>query len=114
MNERKDGMPSDSSAHLIQILLPAADPDGRPFPPELFASVRDNLAQRFGGITFHRSAPAEGLWLGKGGIERDAIVIAEVMVETLDHHWWRSYRSDLETIFRQDEIVVRALPITRL
>jgi hypothetical protein len=100
--------------HLVQILLPAADAEGKAFPPELFASVRDNLARRFGGITFHRSAPAEGLWLGKGGIERDAIVTAEVMVETLDHHWWQSYRGDLEKIFRQDEIVVRAMSITRL
>ena len=100
--------------HLIQILLPATDPDGRPFPPELFASVRDNLARRFGGVTFHRSAPAEGLWLGKGGIERDAIVTVEVMVETLYHPWWKSYRGELEQIFRQDEIVIRAMSITRL
>ncbi|HEX5936011.1 MAG TPA: hypothetical protein VFY63_17760 [Pseudorhizobium sp.] len=47
--------------HLVQILLPATDAAGEPFAPEFYASVRDELVQRFGGITFYRSAPAQGL-----------------------------------------------------
>ena len=105
---------AEGGMHLVQILLPANDPDGQPFPPGLFASVRDHLARSFGGITFHRSAPAEGLWLGEGGVQRDAIVTAEVMVETLDEAWWRVYRQELERTFRQDEIVIRAISMVRL
>jgi streptogramin lyase len=80
----------------------------------MFASIRDLLAQRFGGITFHRSAPAEGLWLSDDGVEKDAIVTAEVMVDAIDREWWTSFRVDLERRFDQEEIVIRALPITRI
>ncbi|HEX2146611.1 MAG TPA: hypothetical protein VHG11_03050 [Pseudorhizobium sp.] len=100
--------------HLIQILLPTADASGSPFVPELFASVRDELAAEFGGITFYRSAPAEGLWLTDAGVERDGIVTAEVMVGQIDRGWWAKFRENLERRFHQDEIVIRALPITRL
>jgi hypothetical protein len=100
--------------HLVQILLPTTDASGSPFAPELFASIRDELTRRFGGVTFHRSAPAEGLWLSDAGVERDAIVTAEVMVNEIDHQWWANMRKDLEARFNQDEIVIRALPIARL
>lgn len=100
--------------HLVQILLPTADASGSPFSPELFASLREELTHRFGGMTFYRSAPAEGLWLGDAGVERDAIVTAEVMVDDVDREWWADFRSGLERRFRQDEIVIRALPISRL
>ena len=100
--------------HLVQILLPASDAAGEHFAPELYASVRDGLVQRFGGITFHRSAPAEGLWLSEGSVEQDAIVTAEVMVSEIDVDWWGRYREGLEKLFSQDEIVIRALPIRRL
>ncbi|CAD7043997.1 hypothetical protein RHAB21_03386 [Pseudorhizobium halotolerans] len=100
--------------HLVQILLPTTDASTSPFPPELFASVRDELTRKFGGITFHRSAPAEGLWLSDDGVEKDAIVTAEVMVDEIDREWWTSFRVDLERRFDQEEIVIRALPITRI
>jgi hypothetical protein len=100
--------------HLVQILLPVTDEAGKPFPPEHFASVRDELTRLFGGMTFYKEAPAEGLWLTDGDLARDAIITAEVMVEQLDRPWWAAYRAELEKIFRQDEIVIRAMPISRL
>ena len=100
--------------HLVQILLPATDAAGEPLAPELYASVRDELVQRFGGITFYRSAPAQGLWLSEGSVEEDAMVTAEVMVSEIDADWWTRYRAGLEKLFDQDEIVIRALPIRRL
>jgi hypothetical protein len=37
--------------HLIQILLPLSDNEGRRFPPAAYARVRSELTERFGGMT---------------------------------------------------------------
>ena len=41
-------------------------------------------------------------------VKRDDIVVLEVMVPILDREWWHEYRKQLERLFRQDKIVVRA------
>jgi len=99
---------------LVQILLPTSDAEGVGFPVVVFNDVRAVLTKQFGGMTFYSNAPAEGIWGSGPNAEKDDIVIAEVMVDAVDAGWWRDYRSALERIFRQDEIVVRALPIERL
>ena len=48
--------------HLIQILLPLYDNEGRPFAAPAFDRVRNELGEKFGGVTAFRGAPAEGLW----------------------------------------------------
>jgi hypothetical protein len=98
--------------HLIQILLPLPGDGGS--SSKLFAEVREELAARFGGLTFYRNAPAEGLWKAGGDVEEDAIVVAEVMADELDREWWAGYREQLERRFQQDEIVVRSLSAERL
>jgi hypothetical protein len=101
--------------HLIEILLPLSDNEGKPFAPELRTQVRDELVEHFGGVTAFTRSPAEGLWkAGEGGAERDDIVIFEVMADWLDRGWWRTYRAELERRFRQDEIVVRAREVELL
>ena len=99
---------------LVQILLPTSDNDGVPFPATLFAQVRRELTDACGGVTAYMRAPATGLWDEGDEIVRDDVVIYEAMVEALDLEWWRAYRTRLEERFRQDEIVVRALPIERI
>ncbi|HET7401275.1 MAG TPA: hypothetical protein VFJ62_05820 [Usitatibacter sp.] len=104
-----------TDAHLVQILLPAWDPEGQRFPAALYARVKDELAERFGGLTAYARAPAEGLWEeGAGERQRDDIVVYEVMDEELDSAWWMRYRQELERRFRQRELVVRAHAISRL
>ncbi len=100
--------------HLIQILLPLADNEGRSFPGELFAAVRRELADRFGGLTAFTRAPAEGFWDDGGGVARDDVVVLEVMADELDGAWWAEYRRGLEERFRQDAVVVRAHEIRLL
>ncbi|HEX6911365.1 MAG TPA: hypothetical protein VF142_13255 [Longimicrobium sp.] len=101
--------------HLVQLLLPLRDNEGRPFPREMLDEVRHALTERFGGVTAHLRAPAAGAWKDdEGGVARDDVVIVEVMAEALDRAWWADYRRALEARFRQDEIVVRATPIERL
>jgi hypothetical protein len=95
--------------HLIQVLLPLYDNDGRPLPPELYRGVAAELTGRFGGLTAYTRAPAEGLWKeGPATTTRDDIVIYEVMSDRLDRAWWRDYRAKLEVLFRQEQVIARA------
>ncbi|MBZ9777133.1 hypothetical protein [Mesorhizobium sp. CO1-1-8] len=93
--------------HLIQILLPRADNEGKPFAKEEFDRVKEELALRFDGVTAYLRAPAEGVW--RDGA--DEIVIFEVMTEEVDLHDWRRRRLELERRFRQEQVVIRYLPM---
>lgn len=101
--------------HLIQILLPLYDNCGNSFSQQDYSRVRDELTERFGGITAFIRSPAEGLWRETPSQTiRDEIVIYEVMSETLDREWWRAYRMELARRFRQEMLIVRALEIQLL
>jgi hypothetical protein len=95
-------------SHLVQILLPIYDNHGSKFGSDVYGHVRSELTRRFGGLTAYTRAPAEGLWESGDEVKRDDIVVLEVMVPVLDREWWRVYRKQLERLFRQDQIVVRA------
>ena len=98
--------------HLVQILLPLYDKRGTEQDKSLFARTRAELTEKFGGLTAHVRAPARGLWKAEDGeVERDDIVILEVLVESLEHAWWRRYRRELERRFAQEEVIIRAMRI---
>ena len=99
--------------HLVQIILPLYGNDGAPIAPALFREVREELLQRFGGVTAFTRAPAQGLWQDGGRVQRDDVLLYEVMVESLDRGWWTAYRRELEQRFDQQELVVRAHAIER-
>jgi hypothetical protein len=100
---------------IVEIFLPLHDNNGVAFAPELFVAVRAELAQRFGGVTAFMRSPAVGIWQDDAGRpRRDEIVVFEVMAETLDREWWRSYRRQLEVTFRQDEVVIRGTESMRI
>ena len=99
---------------LIQLLLPLNDNNGQPLPAAKFSSVRDHLAERFGGITVYKQAPAEGLNKTGNSFERDHIIVFEVMSRDLQRRWWRKYRVSLEEEFRQHSIVIRAARVKLL
>jgi hypothetical protein len=101
--------------HLIQLLLPVYDNSGRRFPPAHHKAVKEELAQRFGGLTAYTQAPAEGLWSDNQGVQtRDDIIVYEVMTDVVDPDWWRAFRERLELQFEQREVVVRAHAVTKL
>ena len=101
--------------YLVQLLLPLYDNAGRRVPHERFAQVRDELTDRFGGVTAYLRSPAQGTWkVESGDVDRDEVVMCEVMVEALERGWWSSYRAMLEQRFGQQELVVRASAIERL
>mgnify|MGYP003577857375 CR=1 FL=1 len=102
--------------YLVQILLPASDNEGRRFQRSTFETVRAELTERFGGVTAFVQSPALGLWKdrARGTTTRDRMILVEVMTARLDRSWWRRYRARLETRFRQDSIVARAIRISAL
>lgn len=94
---------------MIEILLPV---EGN--TRDLLGTVRERLVKRFGGVTMHLKAPAEGLWVDEGTVDHDDIVVIEVMTDDLDSTWWAAFRSELEERLDQEEIVIRATAIERL
>jgi hypothetical protein len=100
--------------HLVQLLLPLTDNEGRRFDGAAYGQVRSELSERFGGITSFTRAPAKGMWKEGGHTAHDDIVVFEVMARELDHTWWEDYRAELERRFNQETLVVRALKVEML
>ena len=44
-------------------------------------------------------------------VAADDVVMVEVVTDTFDRAWWRTYRATLAKRFAQDTIHVRALPV---
>jgi hypothetical protein len=96
--------------NVVEIFLPL-DTRGRvPVKRELIEGVVGGLADRFGGATAFTRELAEGLWKQATTIQRDRIIIVEVVVDDVDNGWWRDYRERLEAEFEQDEIMIRVTP----
>lgn len=76
-----------------------------------FKRTAAQLVRDFGGLTAYRRSPAHGLWRKGRRIERDDIVVYEVMAARLARRAWRSRRQALERDYRQDSIVIRALRV---
>jgi hypothetical protein len=77
--------------YLIQMLLPRVV-DGKPVEDAAFAHTRAELVEVFGGVTAYLRAPAQGAWLGTDGrVDRDEVVMVEVLAENFDRRWWRRY-----------------------
>ena len=103
------------SQYLVQVLLPTHRHNGAPVAPEEFARVRVELTERFGGVTAYSRSPATGLWKRDDEeVERDQVIMIEVVVEVFDREWWARYREQLETRFGQEEVLARALAMERI
>ena len=102
--------------HLVQVLLPLCDNDGRPFPHALYTQVKAELTERYGGLTAYTRSPAEGIWREEESspTTHDEVIVMEVMCDVLDRPWWAAYRLQLTQRFQQRELVVRALPFEPL
>lgn len=92
---------------IVEVLLPLDTGSGIPIEPEVIEGIVGGLADRFGGATAFTRAPADGLWKQGTTMQRDRILIIEVMVSELDAEWWRHYREKLEREFEQDEVLIR-------
>jgi hypothetical protein len=104
------------SQHLVQLLLPTHRRNGAAIASEEFARVRVELTERFGGVTAYSRSPATGLWKRDDdeAIERDQVIMIEVVVDVFDREWWARYREKLETRFGQEEVHARALAMEQI
>lgn len=96
-----------NSMNLIEVFLPLDKGSGAPVNAERIEAIVKELADRFGGATAFTREPADGLWKRSAVVERDRIVIVEVMVSEVDGAWWHSLRRRLEEEFEQQEILIR-------
>ncbi len=97
---------------LIQLLLPKTAPSGTTLDSEV-AQTRAELVKQFGGLTAYERAPAQGAWRSpEGDVERDDVIMVEVVAASFDREWWSAYKTQLERRFVQKELHVRALHIT--
>jgi len=99
---------------VVELFLPLDKGSGAPIEAGVIEHIVLSLAERFGGATAFTREPAEGLWKASSAIERDRIVIVEVMVDDLDVDWWRSYREKLEKEFEQEEVLIRVTTCRRI
>jgi inorganic pyrophosphatase len=98
---------------LIQIYLPLVGADGKPFPEKFYQTIKEELTEKFGGLTIYSRAPATGLWKeNEDKTVRDEILIFEIMAFGLEQAFWTSYKKKLEKKFRQEEILIRCSTIT--
>jgi hypothetical protein len=100
---------------LVQFLLPLYGNSGQRFPADHYTRVTGELTERYGGVTAYLRSPGNGAWKAPTGeVDRDDVVMFEVMVDSLDREWWASYRKQLEKRFSQEALVVRATAFERL
>lgn len=100
---------------LVQLLLPTTRAGKDAEHAAGFAQTRQELAERFSGLTAYVRSPAKGMWTSRDGdMEQDDVVMVEVVTPTFDREWWRAYTAILRKRFEQDAIHVRALAIEML
>ena len=102
---------------LTQLLLPTMIPGAVNHKDSLtaLADTRRELADTFDGLTAYLRSPAKGVWTAPNGhTEQDDVIMVEVVTESFDRQWWRTYAATLAERFRQDTIHVRAMPIELL
>jgi hypothetical protein len=93
--------------NVIEVFLPLDTGRGEPIPPEVVEGLVAGLTDRFGGATAYTREPAQGLWKRATTIERDRIIVVEIMVEEVDEAWWGDYRQRLEREFEQASVLIR-------
>jgi hypothetical protein len=98
---------------LIQLLLPAGVARADGVAP--LTQTRRELAERFNGLTAYLRSPAKGWWTAPDGhTEQDDVVMVEIVTETFDRVWWRTYAATLAARFDQENIHIRAVPVDML
>ena len=93
--------------HIIEVFLPLDTGKGVPVPRQTIEGLVAGLADRFGGATAFTRQPAEGLWKSRTTMQSDRIIVVEVVVETVDAAWWKTYKSRIEKEFDQEQVMIR-------
>jgi len=93
---------------LVELFIPLNTPDGIVVPASTLERIKEELTDRFGGVTAFLQSPADGCWKPLSrAVVHDQIAVFEIMTDDADHLWWSSYRKALETELRQEVILAR-------
>lgn len=91
----------------MQILLPLRSPDGEDFPRTHYEGAERELIARFKGFTAYPRAPASGIWKSPDAtVEKDDLIVYEVLTKVRDAAWWASFRQSLEKLFQQEKVLI--------
>jgi hypothetical protein len=72
------------------------------------------LTDKFGSVTAFSQSPAEGIWKDEGYVQKEHIIIYEVMIAEFDLNWWRNFIVNLEAKIKQEKIVLRWFDVSTL
>jgi hypothetical protein len=112
--EGRDGVTmAKRSQHLVQILLPLITGKGEDLEKDVFDDLLNELTDRFGGATSFKQSPRQGHWDSGRQIEKDSVALIGVMTGELNEDYFRELKTRLEKELSQNEIMIRALPITQ-
>ena len=98
-----------SSLRHYEILLPLKFNDGQPVPWEIVGDTLKELRQRFGAVSFE-SQTIVGIWQFQGIEYRDELVrvFVDVEEEPENREFFKTYKEQLKSRFRQHEIWMTA------
>lgn len=98
--------------YVIQIFLPLK---ATPAPPGAASRLRQQLTEKFGGVTAFTRSPARGAWRNpENTVEMDDIVVIETMADSIDHAFWRQLRADLMRELDERDILIRAHEVQKI
>ncbi|PPK98941.1 hypothetical protein [Parapedobacter indicus] len=93
---------------LVQVFVPLTDNDGNRFSESYFETLKSDLNEKFGGVTVYKQMPIEGFWKEtEKKTEKDVLAIFEVLVDVMDTPYWKQLKVQLETNFRQKDLLIR-------
>lgn len=99
----------------IQLLLSLYNNEGKAFPSSHYEKVKLFFNDKFGGITMYTRTSVVGLWKeSPHSTVKDELIIYEILSDQLEKDFWQHYKSDLQSLFQQEEMVIKACEINLL
>jgi hypothetical protein len=90
----------------FELLIPAADNRGRPFPWSKIDNVSSTLLERFDGCRSQPLTPYLGMWKFRGKVYREGMLLFIVDAPRSDEslEWMLSYKERLKRHFNQIDL----------
>jgi hypothetical protein len=101
--------------NLLQLFIPLTDNQGHQFDQSIFLDLRQQLTDRFGGVTIYSRGPVTGLWKeAENQIIADQMIIYEVLTEQIDLPYWKQFKLHLEDLLQQEQILIRYFAVSTI
>jgi inorganic pyrophosphatase len=95
---------------LIQLFLPTIAKNGKPFPRSYYDTVREQLTDKFNGVSMYFNSKVSGVWKDEDAkLVKDELMVFEVMSDAITLDFWKSYQRSLQKQFKQESILIRCM-----